>query len=253
MNSLTESLAALMPSSTAYPNGMMEPLTPFILGRAFFPGGSGLFGGSTQAVPNRPIMIVGQDFGDRPYVSALSERGSHDEDLCSTWEWLLRTMLVANQIDPRDCFFTNALLGVRCAAGIDTPNAALDDNRYVQACSVFMLEQIRLVRPSVIVALGVVPATLVARWLSLAPCLRAPRHLKRPTIAEVDAAGIQFVENVGVPGADAVVAFGWSVHPANSGPNLRHRRWPARGVEGRAANDLVWRCAAIAREKLLRT
>jgi len=52
-----------MPDVNVYPHDVVVPITPKLRGRSFFPGGCGLFGGVAQRLADRPIMLVGQDFG----------------------------------------------------------------------------------------------------------------------------------------------------------------------------------------------
>lgn len=239
-----------MPPDSVYP-ACTAPLHPFLRGRAFFPGGSGLSGGINQPLAKHPIMIVGQDFDTLSAVDTSRAGSEIDESQVSTWHNLLCKMLHPNGVDPTSCFFTNAVLGARRSGTNSDPNPALNDDRFMDACKIFMLKKIKMMQPSVIIALGIKPAALLARWLLVAPDLRAPRKHTAPSVAVLDGRGLQFTPNVCVPESGQIVAFGWSIHPAYCERNLRRRSWPARGLNGKEANDLVWREAVIARQAYL--
>lgn len=240
MNAMVDSLVASMPPEDVFPTGVMRPLLPFVRGVAFFPGGSGLFGGAEQPIAPRPIMVVGQDFGTTEYVDEMRASGATSEDMGSTWNGLLDLFLGPSGIDPRDCFFTNTLMGARCIGGMTGPNPALDHDQFMLACESFMKKQITVVQPSVVIALGVIPAALLSRWLGIARELARPRRAKPPRIAELDDLGLQFVEGIRLSGLNICFDFGWSIHPANGKPNLRHRSWKSVRAAGEAANTLVW-------------
>lgn len=250
MSAYLDELISALPPDSSYPSGIMAPLSPFLLGRSFFPGGAGLYGGRGAAMPTRPIMIVGQDFGDMDYVSSLRAKALKDEPLDGTWSLLLSDFLQPAGINPSTVFFTNAILGSRGFDGMTSPSAALNERVFVAECERFFGVQLRVVQPSVVVTLGVVPTTLVACWLRLAPSLRLPRSNVRPTIGELDRLGLQFIPNVANPDVGDL-SLGWSIHPANGRPNLRHRKWESEGLVGEPVNAEVWRRAKAARDKVL--
>jgi uracil-DNA glycosylase len=148
-------------------------------------------------------------------------------------------MLARAEVVPEACFFTNVLLGVRESGPIDGPSPGLAFPEYVKACTSYLIEQVRIVRPSVVVALGSIPSVLLARELSLMefPPRRKARNV---TWKDIDGAGIQFVPKVTVSGTESF-SFATSVHSSRLS-NWRYRSWPARNASGAVAHDLIWTC-----------
>jgi hypothetical protein len=216
---------------------MIDPIRPKIFGRAFFPGGYGLFEGVTQSFPVHPIMLVGQDFGTREYWNDV---GIASESNQGTWSGLAG-MLARARIDPCACFFTNVLLGVRVEGRIDGPSPGLAFEPYVEACANYLVEQIRVVRPSVVVALGKIPSILLSRQFGLTSALGppSPNDARNPSWHAIDAAIEPFHPSSSSPGGVAF-AFATSVHPDRYRINVRHRAWKSQGLKGEAAHDLIW-------------
>lgn len=235
MNHLVDQLVAKMPSRSAYPSGVVEPITPKVRGRSFFPGGCGLFDGAEQRLPERPVMLVGQDFGTLDYWNGL---GTVKEPEDGTWSGLTK-LLGATGVDPRSCFMTNALLGVRVSDAIEGPSPGLASAVYIDACMAYVQEQIRIIRPLVVVTLGVVPTMLLARALGIAPTLPRPTPKKVLQWDELDTAVDPFVRGVSISDAPAF-AFASSVHPVRHWLNTSKRTWPSSSLSGVAAHDAVW-------------
>lgn len=236
-----------LPTDDTYPQGVIDPIKPRIHGRSFFPGGCGVFDGAASASPRHPIMLVGQDFGTREYWNTVSSSGESSQ---GTWAGLIR-MLATPDIDPRHCFFTNILLGVRVNGPIDGPSPGLTDHRYVAVCTDYLIEQICLVRPAVVVTLGKIPSILLARRLGITSQLNPPceNDARNPTWPEIDATIDPFHASVAVT-THIRVAFATSVHPDRHWLNYEHRAWPSCGVKGRQAHDLIWKCIANFRRDL---
>jgi len=225
-----------MPPRSVYPVGIVEPIYPKVCGRSFFPGGCGLFDGAEQSIPERPLMLVGQDFGTLKYWQGL---GTDREPGDGTWS-SLKELLASAGIDPRRCFFTNALLGARAVPPIEGPSPGLISREYVDACSAFVCEQVRTIHPSAVVTLGIVPTVLVARAIGLAPQIGCPMPNSVPEWKEVDAIVEPFVHEVRVDGSPPC-AFATSVHPVRYWLNAKRRSWASRELSGVAAHEAVWR------------
>lgn len=240
----------LLPPDDVYPAGVVQAIRPRIKGRSFFPGGCGLAHGHDHPYPHRPIMLVGQDFGTRTYWESLTPddllRGEPDSS--GTWkqiaEWEKRGLVQSQR-----CFFTNVLCGVRDdvadpARTIDGPSPGLADPAYVNASVACLLRQIELFQPSIVVGLGCVPVTLLARGLGIVPDdWPRPRSRRGPAIAtwkEIDSQNLQFIPDV-CTGAGQSFAFASSVHPDRYWLNTKHRRWPTTRLAGIEAHEAVWR------------
>ena len=139
---------AMQTTVTAYHADHVIAPTERIAGTSFFPGGDGLWN-PTLAFPERPVMIVGHNFDGLAAYRASVERGC--EDLSSpTWKqlqaWFDQLPLSLDQ-----CFFTNALMGIKVGSATGAIRAP---RPYRSQCRAFLLQQIEIVRPRLIVTLG---------------------------------------------------------------------------------------------------
>lgn len=195
-------------------------------------------------------MLVGQDFGTRTYWESLTSedclRGEPNSS--GTWrhiaEWEKQGLLRAER-----CFFTNALCGV--CDNIADPSRTIDGESpglacplYVQASVECLLRQIEMFRPSVVVGLGCVPVTLLARGLGIVPDdWPRPRSRRGAAIAtwkEIDSQNLQFIPDV-CTGAGQSFGFASSVHPDRYWLNTAHRSWPSKGLAKNDAHEAIWR------------
>lgn len=233
-----ELIADLLATVAPYPASMIE-IAPTITGRAFFPGGRGLYDGMAQeSPPSRPVMLVGQDFDTHDGFLASVAQG-HEAD-SPTWRGI-DAILREHAIDPRACFFTNVLMGARHAQSNSGPSPALRDAQFVDRCLAFFQKQVEFMKPVAVVALGTVPAALLSRVLARKPL--SPDT----TWVDIDAAGFSLVEQASIVGIDAPpFHFASSVHPCLWRSNVRHRR--VRGVHGMEAHRLIWTAVARAAE-----
>jgi uracil-DNA glycosylase len=122
-------------------------------GTAFFPSGNGLWdhAGFLPPLPQRPLMLLGHNFGDVEALKEAAKRGM--EDLSGpTWRNLLRLLADAD-VSPHRCFFTNALMGLK-DDGKGCTGKLSDDPDYRQRCRDFLGYQIEVLRPGCILALG---------------------------------------------------------------------------------------------------
>ena len=133
-------------------------VSELICGTAFFPGGSGLWRGSTsfgssfgalpRLFPDAPVMFVGHNFDS---ISAYEKSARNGGEAQSFFWRILLDYLSRAGIDPERCFFTNALMGLKPGSAVGTmPGGA----GYHDECRRFLKRQIELVQPSLIVALG---------------------------------------------------------------------------------------------------
>lgn len=133
-----------------YPAPAVARMVAFARGTAFFPLGSGRFEAGS-ALPARPIAIVAHVFDEASYRHALGAGGGHERiDRNRTWVGLRRVLELAG-VDIRDCFLTNALMGVKAGPATGAVRAG---PQYRAACAAFLGRQLTLVRPRLVVALG---------------------------------------------------------------------------------------------------
>lgn len=194
-----------------------------IAGTAFFPGGSGLWlPDENLELPPMPIgkvMVLGHDFHSlRAYQQSLA-RGV--EDLQGpTWRNLLSLLKRAN-ISPTDCFFTNAYMGLRESNSAIGQFPGSRNPAFVALCQNFLAEQICILRPRLILALGrYVPSILAPLSDDLKPWHR------RKTLSELDAAQVPLIHNVRFGENQDVVATTVALtHPCLWSANVGRRRY----------------------------
>jgi len=129
-------------------------LAELIGGTAFFPGGSGLWRGSKSfghlpdLFPEAPVMIIAHNFDSMRAYEKSVRRGGEAQSFF--WRILL-AYLSAAAIRPDRCFFTNALMGLKPGSAVGSMPAVPG---YHDQCQVFLVRQIEIVNPSIIVTLG---------------------------------------------------------------------------------------------------
>jgi hypothetical protein len=148
-------------------------------GTAVFPGGSGLWRGSgffgelPEFFPADPTMIVGHNFDSESGYQKSKAQGGELQTSSSFWGVLLAYLRYAN-IDPSQCFFTNALMGLK--PGITNTGSMPTTPDYEAQCREFLYAQIRLVKPSKIIALGIEASKRLAKIKSAKHC-----HVMHPS------------------------------------------------------------------------
>jgi|APTNR8051073442_1049403.scaffolds.fasta_scaffold04218_8 hypothetical protein len=212
-----------------YPPGVL-PVPKTIIGTAFFPGGYGLFlaepGPGLPRFPFGGVMVLGHDFHSEMNYRRSLERGG--EILSQpTWRNILK-LLAQAEIPTGDCFFTNFFMGLR--QGTQTTGAFPGSKSvpYVEHCRRFLLRQLEVQRPRLVLTLGIHTPHLIAR---LSPEL-APWGVKQG-LKHLDASGPVQVEVsfVGLSGFRTTVAA--LTHPSFRHASVRHRRFD--GVVGAEA------------------
>jgi hypothetical protein len=125
-----------------------------IPGTAMFPGGAGLwrgqdcFGPLPKCFPEAPFMFVAHNFDSITAFERSHRRGGEADSMF--WRILLE-YLQAAMISPDECFFTNALMGLKPGSALKRmPTVA----GYLEQCRSFLLRQIEIVAPRAIIALG---------------------------------------------------------------------------------------------------
>ncbi|MEP6717174.1 MAG: uracil-DNA glycosylase family protein [Terriglobia bacterium] len=147
-------------------------LAELIPGTAFFPGGAGLwrgsqsFGSMPEHFPESAIMFVGHNFDSGRAHDVSKERGGEAQSVF--WRNLLAYLSHAG-VDPAQCFFSNALMGLKPGSALGpmptTPG-------YRDECQAFLNEQIRIVKPSLVVALGGDASDRLMKLKLSVPCIR---------------------------------------------------------------------------------
>jgi|SRR5579871_661730 uracil-DNA glycosylase len=221
-----------------YPNGTIK-IPGRILGTAFFPGGSGLW--NTQpnhALPSMPfggVMVIGNNFdSEAGFEYSFNHLG---EDLNgATWRNLL-AFLKEVKIPPEECFFTNAYVGLvagNSATGL-FPGARSPD--FVRWCQNFLLYQLRLMKPRLILSLGI----YVPRFMApLSPALNSSWS-DITSFKVLDKRGVALVYPTTFIGLSHPIAVVALTHPCYRPVNVRFRRYG--NLEGDAAEQALVRDA----------
>jgi hypothetical protein len=145
-----------------YPDHVLQ-IPRRINGTAFFPGGSGLYleerDQSTVEFPFGGVMLLSHNFDSESGFQNSLQRGK--EKLTSgTWRSLIG-LLEAADVPLKDCFFTNAFMGL-CEGSNSFDYRGRDDKRFRTACLRFLKAQMELQRPRLIVTLGLHVPPLLA-------------------------------------------------------------------------------------------
>ncbi len=207
-----------------YPKGMRAIPQP-IAGTAFFPGGTGIWkevGVRQSRSRRRPIMVLGHDFDSEVAYQRSFEIG--DETHGPTWR-NLRRLFDETGILMSECFFTNYFMGMRVGNISTGRSPASYSDEFVERCGDFLIEQLKLIRPSVLLTLGVFVPRMIG---SLSDGLAGWQSARN--FADIDRLGpLHFnVRFRGYSGRVHVVSL---THPSFQGPNVRHRRYRrAQGI-----------------------
>lgn len=146
-----------------FPSGVLDVPAP-IRGTAFFPGGLGLWFEENAAIfpfPDGQIMVVGQDFNSAVTYERAWKIGTEVES-SATWRGL-RTLLLASGVSLDRCFFTNVYMGLRDGGPETGKFPGARDKHFTQRCITFFRRQLEIVRPRLILTLGLEPLQVLAQ------------------------------------------------------------------------------------------
>jgi len=159
MSSDINILFKLIKEDNPYPNSMLK-ICGELKRVAFFPGGKGTIDNS-EDLSNRKIMILGQDFDCEANYKKAIEIGYEDINRNPTWRKILN-ILEASKIPPEECFFTNAILGIRKGDNGIGKSPAFLDNRFLNYCREIFIKQVEIQKPKLIIVLGKYTAIFLA-------------------------------------------------------------------------------------------
>lgn len=202
----------------------MEPAHLLLSGMAFFPIGRGLVAPRDFTISDKPVMVLGQDFGTVEYVRRLDEEGRTEEVNSQTWREL-RQLLPASGIPLEDCFFTNVYMGLRKAGNMVGVLPASKNVVYRAWCEGFFRLQLSIQRPRMIVVLGMEPARFVGRIFPEVGVWNA-----RATFTQLQTNG-QLARTISAEHGDVAVVV--IPHPSFLHANQHRCKW--HGISGRPA------------------
>ena len=217
----------------SYPPGVVR-VPKLIPGTAFFPGGYGLWGaGPEKPLPPMPtgcVMVLGHNFdSEKGFSHSLERRGENLKG--PTWGNLLR-LLELGGIPKERCFFTNFYMGLFQGANSVGRFPGARDSHFVQQCQIFLGEQMRVVKPRLLLTLGkeiLRPVAALSSDLGSWSEMESLEMLDRGKRALVYPATFP-----GVPHSVAVVAL---THPAFRHLNVPRRRY--KTLSGDAAEQAM--------------
>lgn len=214
-----------------YPPGTQRLAAAYpVAGQGFFPVVSGSFHCANLHAPIAPrrLMFVGQDWGCSSNLAALALDPA--ADIKSGTGRNLDDLLARASISKQDCFFTNALFGVRTSATNTGRSPAWGDTAFVDRCTEALLQQIRVVQPRTIVCLGRHAPRLLEKIIPACGDWR-----RAPSFAAIDQAGKGLIPlPVPILGVGTVALL---VHPSFRHANVRHRRFETE--QGEDAEILI--------------
>jgi len=137
----------------------MIEFVPMVQKQGFFPICTGTIDGSSD-LSKLNIMIVGQDFGSKTDYDKkkISEKGENIEKQ-STWKNLI-PMLKNLGINPKECFYTNLLFGLRDSTSNVGISPSIDNKDYIKQSIDFFEKQMETLKPNLIIFLGKVTFAL---------------------------------------------------------------------------------------------
>ena len=205
----------------------VEPYPPTVLpvggrvGRTgFFPGGSGLWGAERdRPLPPMPVggvMLLGHNLdSEDTFRKALEADGENLKS--ATWRELI-TMLPASGVALERCFFTNFFIGLIPGRNSTGEFPGGQDLAFVARCRAFLVEQLRVVKPRLVIVMGLHTPSLLA---PIAPELGRWETVR--TLKDLDSTDSALVRNVHVPGLEALFDAVVITHPSYAALNRRHR------------------------------
>lgn len=203
-----------------YPAGVVEPPQQ-IVGTSFFPGGHGVWESETSLAqfPLGGIMVLGHDFhNEAGYLAAMAKWRENLNG--STWRPLISLFAAAGVSLPK-CFFTNFYMGLRIGSTVTGPFPGSKDLDFVSRCRLFLLHQMGLQKPRLVLVLGNhVPKLISSLSTELKPWDKLADFKSR------DVAKVSLIEDVHFhviqPFPCTVVSL---VHPSMRHSNIKYRRW----------------------------
>ncbi len=212
-----------------YPAGVL-PVPTRLPGTGFFPGGSGLWQGAGNALPPLPVggvMILGHNLdSERGFAQSVARGGENLNG--ATWRALTEFLptAVPGEFVLSRCFFTNFLMGLIPGSSATGAFPGTKDPEFVERCRAFLIRQLQLVRPSLLLVLGTHTPRLLA---PLSPGLA--RWAKSTTFAEIDRQDGAVLCGVSIAGVElSIVSL---THPSYRRMNVRFRSF--QGLSGEAA------------------
>lgn len=174
----------------SYPPGM-DKISCGIKGVGFFPGAKGIFT-SCNSISEKPIMILGHDFGAKRDYDTSVINGKENQAI---WMWKnLNRLFESHFISKNDCFLTNAIMGVRSKESAIAPNPTYKKHeQFVDDCMNFLIFQISIQKPKTILVLGGHLFDIMSNISSDLMILKGTK-----TFSKLDERGLSYFQNISI-------------------------------------------------------
>lgn len=195
----------------------MDEISGEISGRGFFPGATGIIDPSKK-LSDLDYLVLGQDQDTKRGFDRSVKEGN--EEYTPTWK-KMKALFETASIDMENCFFTNALLGVRSSEKKNTGKSpGFKSYEFVQACLSVLQKEIEVQKPKAIICLGLAPLN-VLKYFSKALFARTLLIEGYQSLDENDLGLIKSVpfEVEGSPKIDVAII----VHPSYRHLNAKNR------------------------------
>jgi hypothetical protein len=190
-------------------------------GRAFFPAGRGTFN-NDESIADKNIMILGQDFDCEDNYANTLKIGHEDIVRNPTWRNLL-SFLTDVGIGHDQCFYTNAILGIRLGDKGTGKSPAFKDEGFIKECQKFFLYQVEVQKPKAILVLGKHVAEFIAPLSVDLSCWK-----RIESYEALDQRGKQIVKNAtfdnGIKSNLVLLT-----HPSFRNSNIHRRKYSGHG------------------------
>jgi hypothetical protein len=177
-------------------------------------------------------MVLGHDFHS---VDGYRWAMKHEAENLNSPTWRnLKTLLDRVSLPLEACFFTNVYMGLRKGSATTGVFPGARAPKFVKRCQDFLLRQIALQRPRLILALGSHVPALLAPLSRQLVSWSGPGSFRRR-----DSEGTSLVSGAIFKHAKVKAVVVSLIHPCCRAANIRNRRW--RGLIGNEAELLLVR------------
>ena len=219
----TDELKSIMKRTITFPSTMIN-VEESISGLAFFPGGRGLYNDFDTSIKNKPIMIIGHDFGKYEDFKKSVING-HENLSGATWRNLLCFFEEIKKLDVRleDCFFTNVIMGFRDSKS-SVKNPEYKKNKdFVNECVSFLKKQIEFQKPQLIIVLG---KETFKYWAEISDDLKFLNSIGNYKNLDSIYANSNFIsKNTSLKNSNLSFKIVFITHPCQRKLNLKYRKF----------------------------
>jgi len=213
-----------------YPGGTCKLGEDYpVAGHGFFPVASGSFSIKRVdlEISPRKLMFVGQDWGCTGGLLAL--QNDINADMISTTCRNLSTLLDHAGIPLDQCFFTNALFGVRSGNKSTGKSLGWECPKFIEQCKLALQAQVNAIEPRGVICLGRDAPDLLARMIEQCEPWKHASSFKQIDDAK------KAVINLAPTSGPIVAAI--LLHPSFRKPNAKHRNY--MGANGHDAEVAI--------------